>query len=281
MRNPLPLSVCCDHDSLFPYLIASSPSVSVANTRVFWMVFEFSEALLLLYNPSLSFLENLQLFSVERLLSTLCAPGITGQCISFVNAEVRDAAVASNRIAFQLAVLSDGLVSAHIPRELITDWAGNQLKEDVDKQIDVRVSDIALLSAQLIAFSRGSFTPEVRFTFSTNLLIAPNSTKSICSWDGQSSDRYCVASRNLRLQGSAVHVSLDSVYSPRKSYQISIPPGFLCDRYWNFYEGLAEGSFRVSLGRLRPIALLQAGNRGWIALSFLLILAGGFIAVAG
>ena len=281
MRNPLPLSACCDYDSLFPYLIAASPSVPVTNTRLFWMVFEFSEPLLLLYNPALSFLENLQLFSVERLLSTLCAPGMSGQCISFGNAQVRDAAVASNRLAFQLEVTQDGTVTAHIPRELITDWAGNQLKEDVDKSIDVRGSDITLVSAQLIAFSRGSFRPEVRFQFSTAVEIAPNSTRSICSWDGRSAARHCVAPRDTRILGDAVRVDVDSVYSPRNTYAISIPPGYLCDRYRNFYEGFAEGSFRVSTRMLWPIELAHAANPGWIAVALLLFLAGGFIAIAG
>lgn len=281
MRNPLPLSICCDYDSLFPYLIASSPSVPVTNTRLFWMVFEFSEPLLLLYNPALSFLENLQLFSVERLLSALCAPGLSGQCISFGNAQVRDAAVASNRLAFQLAVARDGTVTAHIPRELITDWAGNQLKEDVDKSIDVRGSDITLLASQLIAFSRGSFRPEVRFQFSTAVEIAPNSSRSICSWDGRSASRHCVAPRDVRILGDAVRVDLDAAYSPRNVYAMSIPPGFLCDRYRNFYEGFAEEAFRVSSRALWPIELAHAANAGWIALALLLVVAGGFIAIAG
>lgn len=281
MRNPLPLSVCCDYDSLFPYLIASSPSAPVTNTRLFWMVFEFSEPLLLLYNPALSFLENLQLFSVERLLSALCAPGLSGQCISFGNAQVRDAAVASNRLAFQLAVARDGTVTAHIPRELITDWAGNQLKEDVDKSIDVRGSDITLLAAQLLAFSRGSFRPEVRFQFSTAVEIAPNSSRAICSWDGRSASRHCVAPRDTRIRGDAVRVDLDAVYSPRNVYAMSIPPGYLCDRYRNFFEGFAEDSFRVSSRALWPIELAHAANPGWIALALLLFAAGSFIAIAG
>ena len=281
MRNPLPLSVCCDYDSLFPYLIASSPSVPVTNTRLFWMVFEFSEPLLLLYNPALSFLENLQLVSVERLLSALCAPGLSGQCISFGNAQVRDAAVASNRLAFQLAVVRDGTVTAHIPRGLITDWAGNQLKEDVDKSIDVRGSDITLLAMQLIAFSRGSFRPEVRFQFSTAVEIAPNSTRSICSWDGRSAARHCVAPRDTRILGDAVRVDLDAAYSPRNVYAMSIPPGYLCDRYRNFYEGFAEDAFRVSSRALWPIEWAHAANPAWIALAFLLFFAGSFIAIAG
>lgn len=280
MRNPLALSVCCDHDSLFPYLIASSPSVRVTNARLFWMVFEFSEPLLLLYNPALSFLENLQLFSVERLLSSLCAPGVTGLCISFANAEVRDAAVASNRLAFQLAVLRDGPVSAHIPRELITDWAGNQLKEDVDKTLDVRGSDIALLATQLIALSRGSFRPEVRFLFSTSVELAPNSTKAICSWDGRSA-RHCVAPRDLRLAGASLRAELDSQYSPRKSYSVAIPPGYLCDRFGNFYEGLSAEASRVSSRALWPLELAQAANGAWIAVALLLFAAGGFVALAG
>ena len=280
-HNPETLSSCCSYDSLFPYLVSSSPTSHNLPHPVLWVVFELSEPLLLLCNPLLPFTENLELFTVERLLSAVCAPGLSGQCISITNAQVLQGAVASNRIAFQLNATSDGTVSVHIPKELITDWAGNGLKEDVTKTINVNTSPIRIQSTQMIAFSRSSYKPEVLLRFSIEVEIVENTTQSVCTYDLIKLNSYCVTPHNVIIKGNLVRVEIDSIFVAPNSYSVEIPPGFFHDKYWNYFEGVRRNALCISSRILQIINVLHMANQMWLSFAVFYFAVGSFIIIAG
>ena len=229
----------------------------------------------------LPFTENLELFTVERLLSAVCAPGLSGQCISITNAQVLQGAVASNRIAFQLNATSDGTVSVHIPKELITDWAGNGLKEDVTKTINVNTSPIRIQSTQMIAFSRSSYKPEVLLRFSIEVEIVENTTQSVCTYDLIKLNSYCVTPHNVIIKGNLVRVEIDSIFVAPNSYSVEIPPGFFHDKYWNYFEGVRRNALCISSRILQIINVLHMANQMWLSFAVFYFAVGSFIIIAG
>ena len=76
-------------------------------------------------------------------------------------------------ISFSLHVQAraNGIVSIRIPHNLISDWAGNLLVEDLTEQIDVRESEIAIQNIQMVFTAGKSMQPWATILFNSNVVI--------------------------------------------------------------------------------------------------------------
>lgn len=262
-------------DSLSPYLLSSSPSYHVTNSYSVWFSFEFSEPILLLYNPSLSFFDNLQVFTEDRLLSTLCSPGIGGDCISIVNGNIERVTISSDRLSFLIHAFVEGILSVHIPKSLITDLVGNQLKEDIHHEVEIGPACLTLLKTTTVAFSSSSFAPMVLLKFSNPMQVSLKASSSVIQVKTDHYVQY-INSTDITVFHHNILIPFDTAYTTSAVYSIRIPPGFFKDFYNNYFRGYTQNELEVKSSSLYPLIVIQLLTKASPIIAFVSILVGCF-----
>ena len=77
----------------------------------------------------------------------------------------------SIRFSLHVQAKANGIVSIRIPHNLISDWAGNLLVEDLTEQIDVREREIAIKNIQMVFTAGKSMRPWATILFNSNVMI--------------------------------------------------------------------------------------------------------------
>lgn len=234
----------------------------------------------MLYDPALSLVENLQLLTKERLLSTICAVGTTGDCISIVNGSVKDVSVSSDRLSFLIKSNGGGLLSIFIPTSLITDLSGNRLRESIHHNVYVGPSSLSLIRTTTVAFSTNRIAPMVLLRFSNPMSVSEKAdSSSIAVYKDNS-----VSSLNrsdIIIIGPNVLIPFDTMYSSLSSYTIRIPPGYLRDTYSNYFQGYKDEELTVTSTSLFPLSSLELLSQSFVLIGAVNLFVGAVSAFAG
>lgn len=244
-----------------PFLVSSSPSSSYVNLDVFFFSFEFSEPILLLYNSSQPFLENLRRFTPASLLALFCSPLRRADCIELSNARVRSASLAMDRISVQVEALQDSAeVALRVPPALLTDYAGNAVTEDLRQSVRVELAPLQVRSLAVLVRTRSAWRPMLRLTFTAPVLLS-SAASCITVHERHADLRQPVASADLLLQDNVVLFPIDSQYNTLHHYSILIPPGLFKDQFNHYFRGFDFGELELSARVLWGMALLDLLDR--------------------
>lgn len=222
------------------------------------------------------------MYTVNRLLTTICPEGITGDCIAIENAQVLDAAISGDRFSFYLKAKAEGLMCITIPKILVTDYSGNQLQDSIYHQVIIGPSHLDTPKYSIVAFSSTAMCPMIALFFETPMKFskkAEDGLSSIRVTHGTSTSPVDVS--DVRIHSNIILIPFDTSYYSSEPYLISIPPGFFKDVYGNYFRGFIDNELKVTSLYLLPIASQVIQNRSSYLIAAIYIVVGVVISTFG
>ena len=281
LRNAEAISMCITVDGLSPYLLHSSPASSHFNAKQVWTCFAFSEPLVLLYNPQLSFTENLQTSTEERVLSMICPPEQTGDCIAVRGGTVITAEMASDRICLELGALVPGRVTVVIPNDIITDLAGNPLRGDVRHSLTVDANPLQVVHTSINLFSRWHVIPSLSLTFNKRDVHVTNDSNLWIEVRSKEGVRTRVFGESVEIRPFSAVFPIDETYQFYIQYEVMVPAGLFFDDYHNYFAGYMNHELSFSSSSYRLFLVLLTLSRFWYLYSVVMLGIGLFFAIGG
>ena len=274
--------MCITVDTLPPYLLNASPASTFVNSRRIWFSFAFSEAVFLLYDPLHSFTENLQTSTAERLLSMVCSPDQTGECISVMGGTVLTTAVEADSIALEVDATAKSRLSLIIPRTIITDMAGNPLRGDVRLALTVNDEALEVTRWDIVLFTQHRFCPFLSLTFNKPIVrVADASTIIVTVQQATGNSSLVVNSQDVIVKPYSIVFSVDDAYRTHAKYGVMIPAGMFSDEYANFFAGYMDDQLTFSSTATSLFYVLLALAHFWFVFAACAVGVGIFLAVAG